>query len=97
MIEINTSDVCFLCVCKVQHGALETMERRDVIGLSHINCPGMTERLYLCVFTLGACYVPDGTRDKGKEERPHGEIDRGSGHNTTLVLDQAKYAAYRLH
>lgn len=37
---MNISDVCFLCVCEVQRGAMETMEQRDAISPSHINSPG---------------------------------------------------------
>lgn len=67
---MNISDVCFLCVCEVLRG---TMERRDAITPSHINSlvwsgRGRREgRHCLFVFTLGACCVPDGCRDKQRE------------------------------
>lgn len=73
MLRVNISDVCFLCVCEVQRGAMETMERRDAIGESHINSPGWTGRgsnegrPCLFVFSLQACCVPDGPADKRKQ------------------------------
>lgn len=47
---------------------METMEQRDVIAPSHINSSGKIGRVCLCVFTLGACCVPDGARDKRETE-----------------------------
>lgn len=72
-LKVNISDECFLCVCEVQRGAMETMKRRDAITTSHINSPGWRRRgstegrHCLFVFTLGACCVPDGTRDTSRE------------------------------
>lgn len=79
---MNISDVSFLCVCEVQRGAMETMERRDAITPSHINSPGWMGRgsnegrPCLFVFTLGACCVPDGARDKRRESATRGERAR---------------------
>lgn len=46
---------------------METMEQRDVITPSHINSSGKMGRVCLCVFTLGACCVPDGPGDKSTD------------------------------
>ncbi len=79
---MNISDACFLCVCEVQRGAMETMERRDAIAPSHINSPGRMGRgsnegrPCLFVFTLGACCVPDGVGDKQGERESDGKRAR---------------------
>lgn len=77
---MNISDACFLFVCEVRRGAMETMERRDAINPSHINSLGWTGRgssegrHCLFVFTLGACCVPDGAGDKQRGESERGKI-----------------------
>lgn len=95
---MNTSDACyFLCVCKVQDCTMETMDWRDDISPSHINYLGMMGRVCLCVFTLGACCVPDGSRDKGrgKERRENRERHRLK-HNLSAAADTI-YSVYWIH
>lgn len=93
---MNISDACFLCVCEVQRGTMETMERRDAITPSHINSLGWSGRgsregrHCLFVFTLGACCVPDGSRDKQRERASEGRKGRKKP-QCNLSREQTQY------
>lgn len=70
--ELNTSDA-FLFFFLFVKCSMVRWSKEMLSLLAHINCPGMKGRVCLCVFTLGACCVPDGLRDKSEGERDHGK------------------------
>lgn len=88
---MNISDACFLCVCEVQRGAMETMEQRDAIAPSHINSPGRTDGrgwgamregpVCLCLPSKRAVFLMGLEINGGGA----GGRERGRGHNETRL------------